>query len=131
MTAHVDKDEIPIRDSNGEPWFVGKDIAERLGYTNPQKAVRDHIDEEDKTLNESFTVNGTPIVLINESGLEDLSCFEALKSLIYIYVRPTLSFFGGGGWRPARLKTIPPAEAGRKNFFFCLAILLLFKGRLL
>ena len=64
--------EIRTVEIGGEPWFVGKDIAERLGYTNPQKAVRDHIDEEDKTLNESFTVNGTPIVLINESGLYSL-----------------------------------------------------------
>ena len=57
---------------DGEPWLVGKDVAEALGYTNPQKAVRDHVDEEDRTVNESFTVNGTPITLINESGLYSL-----------------------------------------------------------
>lgn len=57
---------------NDEPYFVGKDVAEILGYTNPQKAIRDHIDEEDKTLNESFTVNGTKGILINESGLYSL-----------------------------------------------------------
>ena len=51
---------------------VGKDVAEALGYTNPQKAVRDHVDEEDRTVNDSFTVNGTPITLINESGLYSL-----------------------------------------------------------
>ena len=55
-----------------EPWFVGKDVAEILGYTNPQKALRDHIDDEDKTLNELFTVNGTKGILINESGLYSL-----------------------------------------------------------
>ena len=55
-----------------EHYFVGKDVAEILGYTNPQKAIRDHVDEEDKTLNESFTVNGTKGVLINESGLYSL-----------------------------------------------------------
>ena len=33
--------EIRTVEIGGEPWFVGKDIAERLGYTNPQKAVRD------------------------------------------------------------------------------------------
>lgn len=53
---------------NGEPWFVGKDVAEVLGYSNPQKAIRDHVDEEDRTVNESFTVNGTMATLINESG---------------------------------------------------------------
>lgn len=56
----------------GEPFFVGKDVAEILGYSNPQKELRDHVDEEDKTLNDSFTVNGTKGVLINESGLYSL-----------------------------------------------------------
>ena len=54
---------------NGEPYFVGKDVAEVLGYSNPQKALRDHVDEEDKTVNESFTVNGTMGILISESGV--------------------------------------------------------------
>ena len=55
-----------------EPYFVGKDVALILGYTNQQKALRDHVDEEDKTRNESFTVNGTQGILINESGLYSL-----------------------------------------------------------
>ena len=55
-----------------EPWFVGKDVAVALQYSNPQKAIRDHVDSEDRTVNESFTVHGTPIVLINESGLYSL-----------------------------------------------------------
>lgn len=53
-------------------WFVGKDVAMILGYSNPLKAIRDHIDDEDKTVNESFTVNGTKVILINESGLYSL-----------------------------------------------------------
>lgn len=57
---------------DGEPWFVGKDVAAALGYSNPQKAIRDHVDDEDKTVNESFTVNGTQGALINESGLYSL-----------------------------------------------------------
>lgn len=57
---------------NDQPLFVGKDLAEVLGYTNPQKALRDHVDEDDKTLNESFTVNGTKVILVNESGLYSL-----------------------------------------------------------
>ena len=57
---------------DGEPLLVGKDVALALGYTNPQKAIRDHVDDEDKTVNETFSVNGTPIVLINESGLYSL-----------------------------------------------------------
>lgn len=54
------------------PHFVGKDVASILGYTNPQKALRDHVDEEDKTVNESFSVNGTMAILINKSGLYSL-----------------------------------------------------------
>lgn len=34
----------------GEPWFVGKDVAEILGYTNTNKAIQVHVDEEDKFL---------------------------------------------------------------------------------
>lgn len=52
--------EIRTLNIDGEPWFVGKDIAVSLGYSNPQKAVRDHVFEEDRTVNDSFTVNGTP-----------------------------------------------------------------------
>lgn len=57
---------------DNKPYFVGKDVAVILGYTNPQKAIRDHIDKEDKTLNDLFTVNGTRAALINESGLYSL-----------------------------------------------------------
>lgn len=60
--------------------FVGKDVAVALGYSNPQKAVRDHIDEEDRTVNNSFTINGTPAVLINESGLYSLVISSKLES---------------------------------------------------
>ena len=43
---------------NGEPYFVGKDVAEILGYTNPSKALADHVDEEDKLNNESLSSLG-------------------------------------------------------------------------
>ena len=65
---------------NNEPYFVGKDIADVLGYSNPQKAIRDHVDLEDKTQNDSFTVNGTAVVLINESGLYSLILKSKLPS---------------------------------------------------
>lgn len=64
--------EVRALNIDGEPWFVGKDVASVLGYSNPQKAVRDHVDTEDKTVNESFTVNGTQGTLINESGVYSL-----------------------------------------------------------
>ncbi|MBD9758148.1 phage antirepressor KilAC domain-containing protein [Enterococcus faecium] len=65
---------------NDEPYFIGKDIADVLGYSNPQKAIRDHVDLEDKTQNDSFTVNGTAVVLINESGLYSLILKSKLPS---------------------------------------------------
>lgn len=37
----------------GVPYFVGKDVAKALGYTNSGKALRDHVDDEDKMVNES------------------------------------------------------------------------------
>lgn len=58
---------------DGEPWFVGKDVAAALGCSNPQKAIRDHVDEDDKGVNESFTPGGKQeLIIINESGLYSL-----------------------------------------------------------
>lgn len=58
---------------NNEPYFVGKDVAEILGYSNTPKAIRDHIDNEDK-LTERIVLSGQnrETILINESGLYSL-----------------------------------------------------------
>ena len=74
MTVFQNRDCGAVRSltMDGEPWFVGKDVAVSLGYANPQKAIRDHVDDEDRTVNDSFTVNGTAVSLINESGLYSL-----------------------------------------------------------
>ncbi|HGH4032210.1 TPA: phage antirepressor KilAC domain-containing protein [Enterococcus faecium] len=69
---NFEQHEVRTMTIDDEPFFVGKDIADILGYSNPQKAIRDHVDLEDKTQNDSFTVNGTAVVLINESGLYSL-----------------------------------------------------------
>ena len=42
--------EIRTMAQDGEPWFVGKDVAELLGYVKPQNAIAAHVDDEDKTL---------------------------------------------------------------------------------
>lgn len=92
---------IRTMEINGEPYFVGKDVAEILGYSNPQKALRDHIDDEDKTLNDSFTVNGTKGILINESGLYSLILSSKLptakkfKHWVTSDVLPTIRKTGG------------------------------------
>lgn len=60
-----------IRD--GEPWFVGKDVAVILGYSNPQKAIRVHVDSDDKGMSVLDTPGGKQeITVINESGLYSL-----------------------------------------------------------
>lgn len=60
---------------NNQPYFVGKDVATVLGYSNPRKALLDHIDEEDKldgvTIRDSIGREQKPVV-INESGLYSL-----------------------------------------------------------
>ena len=57
----------------GEPWFVGKDVAEVLGYSNSRKAIADHVDSEDKGVTKCYTLGGTQqIAIINESGLYSL-----------------------------------------------------------
>ena len=53
--------------------FVGKDVATALGYSNSQKAIRDHVDDDDK-LTERFVLSGQArsVIIINESGLYSL-----------------------------------------------------------
>lgn len=66
---------IRIVDVNSEPWFVGKDVAEKLGYAKPQNAIAAHVDDEDKT---TALIQGTGsnyksnAVIVNESGLYSL-----------------------------------------------------------
>jgi prophage antirepressor-like protein len=67
---------------DGEPWFVGKDIALALGYAKPQNAIKAHVDDEDKTTapiqGSGFSIQGTGsgyktvAIIINESGLYSL-----------------------------------------------------------
>ena len=66
--------KVRLVEQGGEPWFVGKDVAEILGYSDLNKAVAMHVDDDDKKLNDktspSFGQRGT--TLINESGLYSL-----------------------------------------------------------
>lgn len=58
---------------DGEPWLVGKDVAQALGYSNPRKALADHVDEEDKGVTKCDTLGGVQeMTIINESGLYSL-----------------------------------------------------------
>lgn len=55
---------------DGEDWFIGKEVAEMLGYENTRKAIIDHVDEEDKGVTKCDTLGGKQdMTIINESGL--------------------------------------------------------------
>ena len=64
------------------PWFVAKDITDRLAYQNGRKAVADHVDEEDKQyVTIRYGTSGNPnITVINESGLYSLVLSSKLPS---------------------------------------------------
>lgn len=65
--------EIRTITIDGEPWFVGKDVAEVLGCSNPRKAMIDHVDTEDKGVTKCDTLGGAQeMAIINESGLYSL-----------------------------------------------------------
>ena len=64
-----------------KPWFIGKEIAEILGYKNTNDAMKRHIDAEDKGIVKHDTPGGTQnIVVINESGLYSLILSSKLPS---------------------------------------------------
>ena len=68
--------EIRTVSIDGEPWFIGKDVAEALGYGKGKSlnnAVATHVDEEDKGVTEMMTPGGKQnLIIINESGLYSL-----------------------------------------------------------
>ena len=65
--------QVRVVNINGEAWLVGSDVATALGYTNPAKAIRDHVYDEDK-LTERFVLSGQnrEVIVINESGVYSL-----------------------------------------------------------
>lgn len=65
--------QVRTLEIKNEPWFIGKDVANILGYSNPNKALRDHIDAEDKRGERIVTPSGNQVtIVINESGLYSL-----------------------------------------------------------
>ena len=76
-------EELPVRTLliEDEPFFVGKDVADILGYKNHSKALKDHVDDEDKLNNETLSSLGQRGGwLINESGLYSLIFSSKLDS---------------------------------------------------
>ena len=108
--------QIRVVAQDGEPWFVGKDVADVLGYKNPRKAMIDHVDEEDKTdgvtIRDTIGRNQKP-VCINESGLYSLILSSKLptakkfKHWVTSDVIPSIRKSGG---YIARQETMSDAE---------------------
>lgn len=73
--------EIRTMTIDGDPWFVGKDVAEILGYKNTPDAIRKHVDEDDK-LESQIAISGQnrKVIVINESGLYSLIIGSRLES---------------------------------------------------
>lgn len=106
--------QLQILEKNREPYFIGTEIARTLGYTNPQKAVRDHVDEEDK-LTERIVLSGQSrqVTLINESGLYSLILSSKLpnakqfKRWVTSEVLPSIRKYGS--FNMAIPRTLPDA----------------------
>ena len=100
--ANPDFGAIRTLEQNNEPWFVGKDVADILGYSDTAQAVRKHIDDEDKGVVEMTTPGGKqPVTIINESGLYSLILSSKLptakkfKHWVTAEVLPSIRKHGG------------------------------------
>lgn len=65
--------KLTVTEKDNNPWLIGSEVARILGYSNPQKAIRDHVDDDDK-LTERIVLAGQTreVIIINESGLYSL-----------------------------------------------------------
>lgn len=81
---HADFGQIRTVSIDGDPWFVGRDVAISLGYgdgKSPANAVAKHIDADDKGVTEMMTPGGIQnVTIINESGLYSLILSSKLPS---------------------------------------------------
>ncbi|MGX7394033.1 BRO family protein [Carnobacterium mobile] len=70
---NFESNEVRTQLIDGQPWFIGKDVSDLLGYSNSPKALKDHVDEDDK-LTERIVMAGQnrEVTIINESGLYSL-----------------------------------------------------------
>lgn len=94
--------EIRTVTIHDEPWFVGKDVAQVLGYSNTRDALNRHVEAEDKGMSEITTPSGTQeMTIINESGLYSLILSSKLpgarefKKWVTSEVLPTIRKHGG------------------------------------
>lgn len=89
--------QVRVIMKENEPWFVGKEIAELLGYKNPLRAIREHIKDNHKGVNEMVTPGGKQqIIIIDEAGFyslvlrSKLPSAEAFQEWVTSEVLPTI-----------------------------------------
>lgn len=92
-------ENLPVRSRliDGEPWFLAKDVANALGYSNPRKAILDHCREKGVTICDTLTEGGTQkMKYINEGNMYrlivncNLPIAEIFESWIFDEVLPSL-----------------------------------------
>ena len=80
-TFNFKDQQVEVISINGEPHFIGKQIADILGYVNPRDAISKHVDAEDKGVSQIATASGIQaMTVINESGLYSLILSSKLES---------------------------------------------------
>ena len=110
---HAQFGELRVVMIEGEPWFVGKDVASALGYSNPQRAIRDYVNDADKRREQIATRGGMQTtILINKS---------ATYSLILDSPMPTAKEFRHWVTREELLDSFKTAEIAQK----CVYVLLM------
>lgn len=82
---NVEFGDVRVIMQDEQPWFVGKDVAEILGYSVAQKALRDHVEKENKQViqksqNGTLEIPNRGLTIINESGLYSLIMSSKLPS---------------------------------------------------
>lgn len=95
--------EVRAIEINGEPWLVGKDVADILGYQNGSRDINRHVDEEDRQnyRNGTSEINNRGVTIINESGLYSLILGSKLpqakqfKKWVTAEVLPSIRKHGG------------------------------------
>lgn len=85
MTPYSVFGEIRTMMIDDEPWFVGKDVAEALGFKNTRQGIASNVNEEDKGVHSVDTPSGKQnMTIINESGLYALIFGSKLESVIQL-----------------------------------------------
>jgi len=117
--------DIRAIEKDGEPWFVGKDVAVALGYSNARDALAKHVDNEDKEILtsqnatlEKLSIPNRGLTIINESGLYSLTLSSKLPSAkkfkhwVTAEVLPSIRRHGAYATAPTIEKIIASPEFG-------------------